>query len=465
MPGKKVKNILFTSNSTTFTKRQLPLIIELENRGYNVTTISYSKQATEILRSKGKKVEYIIDYFDNYNLKNVEKELEKYEEKYDTNMNLIITGDKNYTWKKRATAKRDLVKHFKFWEYYLIKNKVDVIFGAQERFIDMVPRIVGAYFGSTQLAYKQNMFPGTFTVVKDPIGRWHTLNKFWGRNKNRKLTSIEYKRAKKYWTNTKKKKLVAPGNQVFIAPQLNDLRLFIISLYNNWRYEKFRNPYANLYHIGKEQTLRVLRKPISKVFTEKPIKNEKYIYFPLTRSGDAQILLRAPQYYNQLELIKIVSRYIPTGYKLYVKQHPTGEGEFDLRDLNSIRKIENVRLIDTYMNTHEILKNTSAVITINSNTGIEALLYKKPTILLGNVYYDISNMFLKVRDFYELPGSIKKALKMKFNDDEILKFINALLESTHKGHTLFVRKFNKYLYDAKNIKNIVDGFEKEFKLL
>jgi capsule polysaccharide export protein KpsC/LpsZ len=117
------------------------------------------------------------------------------------------------------------------------------------------------------------------------------------------------------------------------------------------------------------------------------------------------------------------------------------------------------------MNTHEILKNASAVITINSNTGIEALLYKKPTILLGNVYYDISNMFIKVRDFYDLPKSIKKALKMKFNDDEILKFINALLESTHKGHTLFVRKFNKYLYDAKNIKNIVDGFEKEFKLL
>ena len=77
MPRKKVKNILFTSNSTTFTKRQLPLIIELENRGYNVKTISYSKQATEILRSKGKKVEYIIDYFDNYNPKNIEKELKK----------------------------------------------------------------------------------------------------------------------------------------------------------------------------------------------------------------------------------------------------------------------------------------------------------------------------------------------------------------------------------------------------
>ena len=191
MPRKKVKNILFTSNSTTFTKRQLPLIIELENRGYNVKTISYSKQATEILRSKGKKVEYIIDYFDNYNPKNIEKELKKYEKKYDTNMNLIITGDKNYTWKKRETAKRDLVKHFKFWENYLKKNKVDVIFGAQERFIDMVPRIIGSYFGSTQLAYKQNMFPGTFIVVKDPVGRWHTLNKYWSRNKNRKLTSSE----------------------------------------------------------------------------------------------------------------------------------------------------------------------------------------------------------------------------------------------------------------------------------
>ena len=311
MPRKKVKNILFTSNSVTFTKRQLPLIIELERRGYNVTTISYSKQAENILKSKNKKVEYILDYFDKCKIKNVKKELMKYEKKYNTNMNLIITGDKNYTWKKRSIAERDLVKHFKFWENYLKNNKVDVIFGAQERFIDMVPRIVGAEFGATQLAYKQNMFPGTFIVVKDPIGRWHTLNNYWKKNKNRKLTASELKRVKKYINTTTKKKLVAPGNQVFIAPQLNDLRLFLVSLYNNWKHEKFRNPYANLYHIGKEQTLRVLRKPLSQLFTEKPKLKEKYLYFPLTRSGDAQILLRAPQYYNQLELVKTVSRYIP----------------------------------------------------------------------------------------------------------------------------------------------------------
>ena len=71
MPRKKVKNILFTSNSVTFTKRQLPLIIELERRGYNVTTISYSKQAENILKSKNKKVEYILDYFDKCKIKNV----------------------------------------------------------------------------------------------------------------------------------------------------------------------------------------------------------------------------------------------------------------------------------------------------------------------------------------------------------------------------------------------------------
>ena len=465
MPRKKVKNILFTSNSVTFTKRQLPLIIELERRGYNVTTISYSKQAENILKSKNKKVEYILNYFDKYNIKNVKKELMKYEKKYNTNMNLIITGDKNYTWKKRTAAERDLVKHFKFWENYLRNNQVDVIFGAQERFIDMVPRIIGSEFGATQLAYKQNMFPGTFIVVKDPIGRWHTLNNYWKKNKNRKLTASELKRVKKYINTTTKKKLVAPGNQVFIAPQLNDLRLFLVSLYNNWKHEKFRNPYANLYHIGKEQTLRVLRKPLSQIFTEKPKLKEKYLYFPLTRSGDAQILLRAPQYYNQLELVKTVSRYVPAGYKLYVKQHPTGEGEFNLRDLNEMRKIPNVRLIDTYANTHEIVKNASAIITINSNTGIEAMLHKKPTILFGNVYYDISNMFIKVRDFYDLPKAIDKALNMKFNNEEIQKLVNALLESTHKGHTLFVRKFERHMYDVKNIKNIVDGFEKEFKLL
>ena len=122
-------------------------------------------------------------------------------------------------------------------------------------------------------------------------------------------------------------------------------------------------------------------------------------------------------------------------------------------------------MINTKTNTHDILKNSEGVITINSNTGWEALLHKKPAIVLGNVYYDIFNHFEKVRDFYELPTAIKRAIQKKLTTEQQYKYINAVIEATHPGQMLFVGKYKKLMKNQNNTKLLVDGFEKEFQRL
>ncbi len=460
---KKVQKIIFISNSVTFAKRQLVLTEEFESRGYTVQNVTYSRKAQKFLNQRGKTVENILDKFETYKINNLQKELEKYEDKYKTNMNLILTADKNYSAKNRKHAFQDLVKHFKFWEEYLKKHKPDVILGGQERFVNLVPRYVAPKFGAVQMIYKVNPIPNTFVTVKDPAGRWDELTKYWKKNKNKKLTPKQVKRVKEYLTPTKKEKKLT--YTIFKVPGLKELALFIRSIYSNARYEHFKNPYANLWHIGKEQGMRPLRKPIAKRITEPPKFNEPYFYFPLHRSGDAQILLRAPQYYNQFQLIETISKHLPIKYKLYVKQHPNGEGEFKLSELRQIKKLKNVRLIDTKTNTHDILKNSTGVITINSNSGWEALLHKKPAIVLGNVYYDIFNHFEKVRDFYDLSTTIKRATKTKLTTEQQYKYVNAVIEVAHPGQMLFVGKYEKLMKDKHNIKLLVDGLEKDFKNL
>ncbi len=460
---KKVKKIIFISNSLTFAKRELVLTEEFEARGYTVQNVTYSKKAENFLKQRGKTVENILDKFETYKINNLQKELEKYEDKYNTNMNLLLTADKNYSSKKRKHAFQDLVKHFKFWEEYLKKHKPDVILGGQERFVNLVPRCVAPRFRAIQMIYKVNPIPNTFVTVKDPAGRWDELTKYWKKNKNKKLTTKQIKRVKNYLTPTKKEKKLTYN--VFRVPGIIELASFVRSIYSNARYEKFRNPYANLWHIAKEQSIRPLRKPIAKHMTEPPNFNEKYLYFPLHRSGDAQILLRAPQYYNQFQLIESISKHLPIKYKLYVKQHPNGEGEFKISELRKIKKLYNVRLINTKTNTHDILKNSKGVITINSNTGWEALLHKKPTIVLGRAYYDIFDYFERVRDFYELPNAITRTLKKKLTTKQQYKYINAVIEATHPGQAFYVGKYKKFMKDQNNTKLLVDGFEKEFKRL
>jgi len=345
----------------------------------------------------------------------------------------------------------------------MTKNKPDIILGGQERFIDLVPQYVSLQFRAIKLIYKSNPIPNTFTILRDPKGRWDNLTKYWKKNKNKKLTPKQLKKVKEYLNSTKKEKKLT--YTIFKVPGFKELALFMRSIYSNARYEHFKNPYANLWHIGKEQGIRPLRTPIAKLITEAPKFDESYFYFPLHRSGDAQILLRAPQYHNQFQLIETISKHLPIKYKLHVKQHPNGEGEFKISELRKIKKLKNVRLINTKINTHDILRNSTGVITINSNTGWEALLHKKPTIVLGNVYYDIFNYFEKVRDFYELPAAIKRVVKKKLTTKQQYKYINAVIESTYPGQMLFVGKYKKLMKDKNNTKLLVDGFEKEFKQL
>jgi len=460
---KKPKGIIFISNSLKLAKAQVEFTNELEVRGYNVKNVTYSRKAQKFLKNQGKQVENILDKFETYKINNLQKELEKYEDKYKTNMNLLLTADKNYSNKNRKFALEHLVKHFKFWEYYLKENKPDILFGGQERFINLVPQLVAPKFGAIKIIYKSNPIPNTFIVLKDPNGRWDSLNKYWRKNKNKKLTKAQVTKVKKYIDITKsKKKLIYT---IFKVPGLTEFGMFLRSIYTNAKYEKFKNPYANLWHIAKEQAIRPIRKPIAKILTESPKYNESYLYFPLHRSGDAQILLRAPQYYNQFQLIDTISKHLPIKYKLYVKQHPSGEGEFKILDLQKIKNLKNVRLIDTKINTHDIIKNSKGVITINSNTGWESLIHKKPTIVLGNVYYDIFDHFEKVRDFYKLPNAIKRAIKRKTTTEQQYKYINAVMEVTHQGQTLFLEKYRNLLTNKKNTELVIDGLEKEFKQL
>ena len=51
--------------------------------------------------------------------------------------------------------------------------------------------------------------------------------------------------------------------------------------------------------------------------TKKP-----FIFFPLHLEQEMSLLIQAPFYTNQLEIIKNLVKSLPIGYELYVKEHP-----------------------------------------------------------------------------------------------------------------------------------------------
>jgi len=459
------KTLVFHTNATEFAVSRQALSEKLKNFGIDCIFISYSKECSNYLKSKEAKIVNIIDFFDKIKIKeNVEKLLEKYEKKYDIpSINLMLLADINYTWQGRKKAMIDLVKHFMFWEDFLKNNKVNFIVGGMERFINLVPNYVSKKYNVQYYLWRPTPINNHFVLLKETeSGRYETLNDYWDKNKNRTLTKKEHKRAEAFIDNLKQKRERA--HLVSRKPVINftELKWFLDRAYANLLIEKNKNPYGkNWLKIARTRVARTIRKKIAKHLYVEPNYEEKYIFYPLHIETDAQILARCPQFQDQSGLVKVLSDYLPVGYRLYIKEHPNNEGGMELKKLKKIANLPNVKLIKANTHSHTLIENSKAIITVNSNAGWEGILYEKPVIVLGTAFYDISDLTYNVESFNNLSLILKNALEnKKFDTEKMYKFVNAMLTVIHPGNMIHQKGFVEKFCEEENLNKVAEGFRK-----
>ncbi len=458
------KIVVFDANAMAFAKARFAVAEKLKESDIDSIFISYSKECSKYLTEKGAKVVDIINYFEGIKLSgDVENLLTDYEKKYDVlSANLLILGDLNYTWQGRKAALEGLAKHFIFWEDFLTKNKVDFIVGGTERFIHEVPRIISKKFGVQFYVWKFPPVNNHFLLLKEHNGRWDNLNGYWEKNKDVSLTNEEEIKVVEFINGIKNRKERSYLFNRNPAVTLKEIKWFLQRAYANLFIDKMKNPYGrNFMKIARIKAAMAFRKKLAPFLYEQPRFEEKYLFYPLHIPSDAQILVKAPQFRDQLGLIDNLCHHLPMGYKIYVKEHPNDTGGTRLRLLKKIKDLPNVRLIDAKINSHDLIKNAQAIITVNSNVGWEGLLYEKPVIVLGRAFYDISGLTLNLRDFYKLPETFQKALNQKeFDREKLHRFVNAVLNSVLPGYEFHAEGFVDKFCEEENLNKIVEGFKK-----
>lgn len=157
----------------------------------------------------------------------------------------------------------------------------------------------------------------------------------------------------------------------------------------------------------------------------------RYAYYPLHIEPEIAMLLYAPFYTNQIELIRTSARSLPLDMLLFVKEHPGMIG-YRTRDYyKEITKIPNVRIISPGVPGNQLAQGAALTITITSTSGWESLLLKKPVITFGDVFYNDVPGVLTCRNFEELPYMVKKQLEEWQHDEQSLEdYVSALLEDS-----------------------------------
>lgn len=126
-----------------------------------------------------------------------------------------------------------------------------------------------------------------------------------------------------------------------------------------------------------------------------PDFSAKYVYFPLHLQPEFSTNPLGGQLKDQLLVLELLAASLPSGWKIYIKEHPTewpvaGTRFHPYRFSSYYRTMARfscVQFVPITTDTFELIRHAQAVATVSGTAGFEALLRGKPALIFGFPWY------------------------------------------------------------------------------
>ncbi|OZG74864.1 hypothetical protein BTA51_00165 [Hahella sp. CCB-MM4] len=184
-----------------------------------------------------------------------------------------------------------------------------------------------------------------------------------------------------------------------------------------------------------------------------------YVIFPLHYEPESSTLVRGAEFSDQLGVIKFISRHLPLGIILVVKEHGGNHGYRKPEFYQEVSHLPNVVLVSRDQSPRELIKNSAAIITITGRMGWEALVYGKSVICLGNAFWSTMPGVQRCKQWSDLIEALRSVSKEADTPSasgvELLAFTAAYIECNHQAN--FVLNSSQ-LEQEKNIQSLAGLF-------
>jgi len=228
-----------------------------------------------------------------------------------------------------------------------------------------------------------------------------------------------------------------------------------------------------------KSVINILKTKYRKRFIDKnfsyELNNDKpFIFFPLHAEPERALLITAPFYLNQVEIIKNIVKSLPPGYKLLVKEHSAMIFR-EWRKISvykEIMSIPEVKLLHPKVDTHKIVKNSSLVITISGTTSLDAAFYEKPSIVLSDTTFSKLPSVYRLKSIEDLPNAIRISLKKKVESIDIDEYVDYIEKNSFEfAYPLAVQDYQDffhyggYLVDVEITEEKMKEYIKQYKTM
>jgi capsule polysaccharide modification protein KpsS len=158
-----------------------------------------------------------------------------------------------------------------------------------------------------------------------------------------------------------------------------------------------------------------------------------FVYFPLHVTDDYKIKRVIPHCVDQASIIELIAASLPQGIDLVLKEHPMSIGRNPVALLRRLTAHDNIRLVDPYTSSHELIRRAEAIAVISSTVGLEALLHGRPVMTVGQPFYSGYGVTLDVDSFREIPEATNALLRFSPDRERTLQFLHAAMRRCYAG--------------------------------
>lgn len=411
---------------------------ELERRGNEVAHVAFSRRSAGELRRRGAHVHCLPELMAGLGpLSGIEAEAERIEQRYETpTLRDVYRTDGACAGRPEAVCVERTVRHFLALERVFDEVRPDVVVpevGSET--MRTATHLIGLERGITVLFLFYTIFPRPLRLYANtmhaPIVPAEDV---------RELSPSERDEVEAFIAEfTAKGKPIRPHRKPKVtAGTLRDFGRHVAVRLTVDRDNEYLRPSRFVANYAKEKARALAAKRLySKLDPVRP-----FVYFPLHVTDDYKIKRVIPHCVDQASLIEQVAEALPHGYDLVLKEHPMSVGRNSLGMLRRLTSVDNVRLLDPYASSHELMQRAEAVAVISSTVGLEALMYSKPVLTLGQPFYSGYGVTLDVDSFREIREQVPALLRFQPEGESILRFLHAAMRRCYPGAPVLVDSSN-----------------------
>lgn len=225
-------------------------------------------------------------------------------------------------------------------------------------------------------------------------------------------------------------------------------------------YQKAKGYYLKenvLLHYRRWHQYRKLMK--MKLFKFDELKPSKIVYFPLHVEPETALHGISPEYFFQLELISTISRDLPAGVTLAVKEAYGSIGRRPSQFYRQIADLKNVRILDPWELGIKCAQESNVVVTICGTAGLEAISAGVPVIAFGqHNLYNFLEAVRTVSQGSDVKAMLQECLDGNFSEDDIRSQARRLVKSV-KMCSFDMEKYDYIDLDSFSKKSVEAGVE------